>query len=113
TNVANQLRPNEMYVFLRRRLSHRGLAKRRCRLRASLEHRVNLAQRVAIEAAADLVGISQRAVGLVLTQQQRAEMSSRPVGVAVAADRELPGQRTLDLQPIAAARPAIRRVAQF
>ena len=50
----------------------------------------------------------------VLTQQQRAEMSSRPVGVAVAADRELPGQRTLDLfQPIAAARPAIRRVAQF
>src|ERR1700683_9556 len=112
-NSANQLWPHEMRVLLSSGFSGGWFAEWRFRLRALFEHRVDLAQGIAIEAGAHFVGVAQRAVGFVLTEQQRSEMSSRAVGIAVAADHEQFSLRTLDLQPIAGAGSAIRGVAQF
>src|SRR6266478_181774 len=112
-DLANQFRPGEVDVLPGRRLIGRGLPKWRGRLRALLEHRIDLAQRVAIEAGADLFRVAKRAVRFVLSEQQGAEMGSRPFRTRVTADYEKFGLRAFDLQPVSASRAAVGRVAQL
>src|SRR5258708_33196201 len=75
-DLANHIRSDEMDISLRRRLIARRPPKWRRRLRPLLEHRMDLAQRIAIEAGADFVRITKRAFGFILAEQQRAEIGS-------------------------------------
>src|SRR6202158_5347529 len=74
---------------------------------------MDFAQRVAIEAGADLVRIAKRVCRFVLTEQQGAEVGPRSFRARVTADHKILDQRAFDLQPISAAGAAIRRIAQL
>src|SRR6185312_2166533 len=62
--------------------------------------RVQADQGALVEAGADLAGVSQLAVAVVVAQQQRAEPDARALRVGVAADDELLSVLALDLQPV-------------
>ena len=76
-------------------------------------HRVELLLQVAevalAEAGADVACILQRAVGVVHAEQQRAEIGARPGRIGIAGDHEFLAALALQLDPVGAARAAVRR----
>src|SRR6202012_4298330 len=71
---------------------------------------VQAGQRGPVEAGADLAGVAEQAVVVVVAEQQGAEPDAGALRVGVAADDELLAVQALELQPVAAAPGLVARV---
>ena len=73
---------------------------------------LQVAQRLRVEAGADVAGVAQPARLVVDAEQQRAEPGARALRVGVAADHELLALRALELDPVGRAARHVGRVAR-
>src|SRR4051812_29875262 len=99
-----RLDPRDPRFFDRRAVGERRIGAPE-RAQAAAE----VAQRLVVEAGADLARVAQPAV-VVVADQERAELGARPLWRGVAADHELLALLALHLQPVARAPVAVRAV---
>src|SRR5713226_508439 len=93
------------------RFSATRRTKGRIRALAGVHQAREFAEQRLVETRPDARDEAQRVVGLVLAKQERAEMSAGALGLGPSTDNEIVECGAFNFEPVAAAGPAIRRVA--
>ena len=109
-DLGDELRPDPVHTPLPHR---RALLERRAVLLQRAQPVPQAAQGLGIEPRADLPGVDQLAVRVVVAEQQRAESDPGTLRVGEAADHEFLAAFALELQPVLVAPAHVRRAGQL